>query len=103
MELWRYIKIIKRRWWLVVLGMLVCVSIVGYKLWTAPTYYVGRTTIQEAVGSAHIGVPIYQSQLMQTQMDLQQRLSNLSNLATSREVMTHALDLIKMVKTTRII
>ncbi|MBP5093458.1 MAG: polysaccharide biosynthesis tyrosine autokinase [Abditibacteriota bacterium] len=96
MELWRYIKIIKRRWWLVVLGMIVCVSIVGYKLWTAPTFYVGRTTIQEALGSAHIGVPIYQSQLMQTQMDLQQRLSNLSNLATSREVMTHALDLIKI-------
>ena len=88
MEFWRYYRIIRRRRWLIILGMLVCVGAVEVNnLLTVPLYR-AHTTVMESGGMTQEGIPLYPEPYMQ--LDLQLRLSNLSNIATSQRVLKDA-------------
>ena len=88
MEFWRYYRIIRRRRWLIILGMLVCVGAVEVNnLLTLPLYR-AHTTVMESGGMTQEGIPLYPEPYMQ--LDLQLRLSNLSNIATSQRVLKDA-------------
>lgn len=85
MEFWRYYRIIRRRRWLILFGMAICVGMVAYSNMNSVQSYTGRTTLWESKGMSEGGVPLYPEQYMQA-LDVQLRLSNLSNIATSLRV-----------------
>ena len=85
MEFWRYYRIIRRRRWLIILGILVCVGAVAMKNYTTQPLYTGRTTLMESKGMSREGIELYRESYLQ--LDLQLRLSNLSNIATSQTVL----------------
>lgn len=88
MEFWRYYRIIRKRRWLIILGMVICVGAVAIHNMTTQPLYTGRTTVMESKGMAQEGVPIYPEPYMQ--LDVQLRLSNLANIATSQRVLNNA-------------
>lgn len=88
MEFWRYYRIIRKRRWLIIIGMAICVSAVAYINYTTVPLYTGRTTLMESKGMSEQGIPLYPQQYMQ--LDVQLRLSNLGNIATSQRVMQNA-------------
>lgn len=90
MEFWRYYRIVRRRRWLIILGTLA--ALLAVWSWNAATEqkYVARTVLSEASGVQQMGVPLFQSQMMSNNMDLQLQLSNLGNIATSQRVMSNA-------------
>ncbi len=90
MEFWRYYRIVRRRRWLIILGTLA--ALLAVWSWNAATErkYVARTVLSEASGVQQMGVPLFQSQMMSSNMDLQLQLSNLGNIATSQRVMSNA-------------
>lgn len=90
MEFWRYYRIIRKRRWLIILGMVICVGAVAIHNMTTQPLYTGRTTVMESKGMAQEGVPIYPEPYMQ--LDVQLRLSNLANIATSQRVLKNASD-----------
>ena len=90
MEFWRYYRVIRRRRWLIVLGTLAAVLMVAYWNFTSEPRYVGRTTLMESKSIQQAGVPLYQSEMMGTTIDLQLQLSNLGNIATSQRVLANA-------------
>lgn len=84
MEFWRYYRIIRRRRWLILIGMVICVGGVALSNYMAKPLFTGRTTVMEPEGMSQQEVPLYPSQL--TQLDVQLRLSNLASIATSQRV-----------------
>ncbi|MFQ3549965.1 MAG: hypothetical protein SNJ70_09475, partial [Armatimonadota bacterium] len=91
MEFWRYYRIIRRKRWLILLGMLVCVGFVAYHNSTLKPLYVAKTTLMESKGMAQQGTPLFQdlySRVQQT--DVQLQLSNLGQIATSQRVLQDA-------------
>lgn len=91
MEFWRYYRIVRRRRWLIILGMVVCVGAVAVNIMLTPPLYTGRTTLMESQGMSSEGTPIYAEQQMMM-MDVQLKLSNLGNIATSQRVLNNAAD-----------
>jgi len=87
-EFWRYYRIIRKRRWLIILGMIICVGAVGLSNLRTPELFTGRTTLMESKGMSREGIPLFQEQYVQ--LDLQLRLSNLGNIATSQRVMSNA-------------
>ncbi|MEN6583103.1 MAG: polysaccharide biosynthesis tyrosine autokinase [Armatimonadota bacterium] len=85
MEFWRYYRIIRRRRWLIILGMVVCIGAVAFKNMTLQPEYTGRTTVMEPDQMSGGGIPLYPEQYLQT--DMQLKLSNLANIATSQKVL----------------
>ena len=83
MEFWRYYRIIRRRRWLILLGMAICVGMVAYSNMNSVQSYMGHTTLMEPKGMAQEGIPLYPEQYMQ--LDVQLRLSNLSTIASSAQ------------------
>lgn len=90
MEFWRYYRIMRRRRWLIILGTLAAVLTVAYMNLNSQPQYTGRTTVMESKSIQQAGVPIFQSDMMSTTMDIQLQLSNLGNIATSQRVLTNA-------------
>ncbi|MHB9035837.1 MAG: GumC family protein [Armatimonadota bacterium] len=94
MEFWRYYRIIRRRRWLIILGMVICVGAVAVNnVYFTPSLYTGRTTVMESKGMSREGIPIYAEQ--QYMMDTQLRLSNLGSIATSQRVLTNAAETLR--------
>ena len=52
MEFWRYYRIIRRRRWLIILGMVICVSAVAMNNYQSVQMYTGKTTVVEFVSFA---------------------------------------------------
>ena len=90
MEFWRYYRIIRRRRWLIILGTLAAVLTVAYMNVTSQPEYVGRTTLMESDSIQKTPVPLFQSDMMSSTMDIQLQLSNLGTIATSQKVINNA-------------
>ena len=88
MEFWRYYRIIRKRRWLIIIGMIICVSIVAMTNQRTVQMYTGRTTLMEPEGMSNEGVALYAEPYMQ--LDVQLKLSNLGQLATSQRVLSNA-------------
>lgn len=90
MEFWRYYRIIRRRRWLILTGMAVCVGMVAFFNYTTIQMYTGRTTVMEPSGSgmSQDKIPLYPEPYLQ--LDVQLRLSNLGSIASSQRVMQNA-------------
>lgn len=88
MEFWRYYRIIRKRRWLIILGMVVCVGAVAVNNMITEPLFTGRTTVMESKDMSQSNVPLYPEQYLQ--QDIQLRLSNLGNLATSQRVLESA-------------
>lgn len=91
MEFWRYYRIIRRRRWLIILGMVVCVGVVAAHIVFSPQLYTGRTTLMESIGMSKEGVSPFPEMRTPMLLDVQLRLSNLASLATSNKVMQDAI------------
>ena len=94
MEFWRYYRIIRRRRWLIILGMLVCVGTVAIYNIASQQMYMGRTTVMEVRGMSKEGVTPFPEMQMAV-MDVQLRLSNLGSIATSNKVMQDAVNTLR--------
>lgn len=68
--------------------MILCVGVVALHNYRTKPLFTGRTTLMEKTGMSKEGVPLYQEQY--TQLDLQLRLSNLGTIATSQKVLQNA-------------
>ncbi len=88
MEFWRYYRIIRRRRWLILIGMAICVGVVAFYNYTTVQLYTGRTTVMEPSGMSMDQIPLYPEQFAQLDMNL--RLSNLGSIASSQRVMQNA-------------
>lgn len=88
MEFWRYYRIIRRRRWLIIAGMVICVGAVALSNQLADPMFTGRTTLMESKGMSREGISPFPEQFMQ--VDVQLRLSNLANIATSNKVIVNA-------------
>ncbi|MCL5105093.1 MAG: hypothetical protein M1133_13395, partial [Armatimonadetes bacterium] len=93
MEFWRYYRIIRRRRWLIILGMVICVGAVQINNMRSVLQYTGRTTLMESKGMSDQGTPIYQEQYMP--LDVQLRLSNLGSIATSQKVLMNSAETLR--------
>lgn len=91
MEFWRYYRIIRRRRWLILLGMAVCVGLVAYSNMKSVPEYKARTTIVESKGMTEEGVQMFAERYVQTD-DTTLRLSNLVSIASSQTVVQRAVD-----------
>ena len=88
MEFWRYYRIIRKRRWLIILGMIICVGVVAISNQRTEQLYTGRTTLMESTGMSEKGIDIYAKPYMQ--LDTQLRLTNLGQLAISQRVLSNA-------------
>ncbi|MDH7603089.1 MAG: polysaccharide biosynthesis tyrosine autokinase [Armatimonadota bacterium] len=95
MEFWRYYRIIRRRRWLIILGMVVCVGAVAAHIIFSPQMYTGRTTLMESLGMSKEGVSPFPEMRSPVLLDMQVRLSNLASLATSNKVMQDAIMMLR--------
>ena len=73
--------------------MVICVGAVALNNMSTPQLYTGRTTVMESTGMSTEGTPIYAEQQMM--MDVQLKLSNLGNIATSQRVLGAAADTLR--------
>lgn len=89
MEFWRYYRVIRRRRWLIILGMVICVGTVALHNHRSVQKYTGRTTLMESRGMSREAISPYPEMPYMT-IDTQLRLSNLGNIATSNKVMQDA-------------
>lgn len=88
MELWRYYRILRRRKWLIVIGMLVCILSVFVHNLTTPPQYVGRVRVMERQ-PAQRGVPVY-GDYYGGGSSLETHLNDLAVIATSDKIFTQA-------------
>lgn len=88
MEFWRYYRVVRKRRWLIVIGMIICVGIVAINNQMQVPEYIGRTTLMEQKGMATEGIALFPEQF--GQLDLQLRLANLGHIATSQKVLAGA-------------
>jgi len=87
MELWQYYRILRKRKWLIILGSLICISIVGFMLFVKPEGYQAYTTVIEKLPDNQ-NVSIFTSPFLQ--VDPRIRLANLMELAKSSTVIENA-------------
>ena len=90
MELWRYYRILRRRKWLVIIGTLICVSIVAIALYIRPQKWEGYTKVIEKTPGDE-KVAIYTTPYMY-QLEPKLRLTNLIQLVKSRTVLERSAD-----------
>ena len=88
MGFWQLYRIIRRRRWLILLGMVVCVAAVIVANMRSKPSFTGHTELIEAESTARDSLVLYPG--MQQNMDVQLRLSNLSRLATTQRVLRNA-------------
>jgi succinoglycan biosynthesis transport protein ExoP len=94
-EFWRYYRIIRRRRWLIILGMVICVGAVAMHNYTSVPLYTGRTTLVESKSLSREGIPLYPDMPVYGDVvDVQLRLSNLGTIATSNKVMQDAAEVL---------
>ncbi|MBI2841778.1 MAG: polysaccharide biosynthesis tyrosine autokinase [Armatimonadetes bacterium] len=90
MELWRYYRILRRRRWLIVFCVAVCVGVVGIHASLSPKLYTGRATVMERQPTER-GVPVYGDRyVVQPNVDI--HLADLANIATSNSVILRSRD-----------
>lgn len=89
MEFWRYYRIIRRRRWLILLGMVICVGAVYALDRSTPKLYTGGVALMESRGMSKEGVSVYPDPQMMIQ-DAQLRISNLTRIARSQSVLEPA-------------
>ncbi len=89
MEFWRYYRIIRRRRWLILLGMVICVGAVFAMDRSTPKLYTGGVALMESRGMSKEGVSVYPDPQMMIQ-DVQLRISNLTRIARSPSVLQPA-------------
>lgn len=94
MEFWRYYRIIRRRRWLIILGMVICVGVVAMHNYTSVPLYTGRTTVVESKSLSSEGTPLFPQVPYYGATDVQLRLSNLGMIATSNKVMQDAAEVL---------
>lgn len=85
MELWQYYRILRKRKWLIIIGTLICVGLIGARLFLVQQKYEGFTTVMEKVEGTE-KVVIYSPGYMY-QIDPKLRLANLTQLVKSHTVM----------------
>lgn len=92
-EFWLYYRIIRKRRWLIILGVILCVGAVAVKNQRTVPVYTGRTTLMESTGMSQGGTSLFPEQTLL--LDLQLRLANLATIATSQRVMNNAAETLK--------
>ena len=85
MELWRYYRILRRRKWLIIFGMLLCTGITYAVVWRAPQIYAARGTLMERHQGGETGVPVFRDQGAM-QLNTEMQLANLGSILTSDTV-----------------
>lgn len=89
MELWRYYRILRRRRWLILLCMVVCITAVYVQSkYLTPDMYTGRTRVMERQPN-QVGVPVYNESIMATS-SVEVHLADLAHIATSMSVINRA-------------
>ncbi|MCC6484325.1 MAG: polysaccharide biosynthesis tyrosine autokinase [Armatimonadetes bacterium] len=84
MELWRYFRILYRRKWLIIVGMVLCVGIAAYlAIAQEPKYTAYIHVVQQMPDTA--GQTVYPESIY-TGVDNDMRLANLATIATSADV-----------------
>ena len=89
MELWQYYRILRRRRWLIIIGTLICVSIVAATNYLGVQKYEAYTTVMEKTpgdDKINIFAPAYVA------IDPKTRLANLVQLVKSQTVMQRSAD-----------
>lgn len=89
MELWQYYRILRRRRWLIIIGTLICVSIVAATNYLGVQKYEAYTTVMEKTpgdDKINIFAPAYVA------IDPKTRLGNLVQLVKSQTVMQRSAD-----------
>jgi len=89
-EFWRYYRIIRRRRWLIILGMVICVGAVQLHNYRTVPMWTGRTTLVESENLTRETIPLYPQMVYGGVNDIQLRLSNLDTIAVSNTVMQNA-------------
>jgi len=84
MEIWQYYRILRKRKWLIIIGTLICVGIVGTATYLAPQKWEAYATMMEQVPGSY-NIDIFYSPILQ--LDPQLSLRNLSQLLMSQTVM----------------
>lgn len=84
MELWQYYRILRRRRWLIIIGTLICISIVTASNYLGTQKYEAYTTVMEKLPGSD-EVTIFTSAYA-FQLDPKQRLANLVQLVKSQTV-----------------
>jgi len=93
-ELWRYYRILRRRRWLIVITMAICMGLVGfYSVFLTPELWTGRTRVMER-RPAEMGVPVYGEQYM-VQPNTEMHLADLAYIATSNNVINRSIDALR--------
>jgi polysaccharide biosynthesis transport protein len=89
LELWRYYRILRRRRWLILLCMVVCiVAVYVQSKYMTPDTWTGRTRVMERQPN-QTGVPVYnENYAANTQVEI--HLADLAHIATSNSVITRA-------------
>ena len=85
MELWRYYRILRKRKWLILIGTLICVGIVGAAMKLSPMKWEAYTTVMQKTPSNE-KVNIFNSPYTYN-TDPKMALSNLAQVLTSQTVM----------------
>lgn len=88
MELWQYYRILRKRKWLIIIGTLLCTSIVAVALHFRTAKWEAYTTIMEKMPDTQ-NVEIFAGPYSY-QYDPKMRLSNLAQMIMSREVLQDA-------------
>jgi succinoglycan biosynthesis transport protein ExoP len=88
LELWRYYRILRRRKWLIVWGMAICIGVVAYTVWRTPQMFIGRVKVMERQQS-QLGVQVYgPGYNFDPNLDI--HLNDLGVIATSEKVLQSA-------------
>jgi capsular exopolysaccharide synthesis family protein len=87
MELWRYYRILKRSRWLILIGVLTCVGVVGGMIYFSPQNYEATSTILEKSAVNSDPVNVYSQYGGSYGIDPRFRLSTLSALMQSQVVL----------------
>lgn len=91
MELWRYYRILRRRRWLILICMAICVGSVWYfNKFMTPVTYTGETRVMERQPT-EMGVPVYGNSYM-VQPNVEIHLADLANIAASDTVLKRSRD-----------
>ena len=88
MELWRYYRILRRRKWLIIIGMVICIGVVSLATYFAKPMYVGRAKVMERQPTEQ-GVPVYGMQYA-LEPSTEIHLNDLGVIATSEKVLRRA-------------
>lgn len=99
MELWNYYRILRKRRWLIIIGTLICVFVVGIVVYLSPRKWIGYTTVTER-SPGEEKVAIFTSPYAY-QIDPRLRIANLTQLVKSRTVMERSAETLTRLGITR--